>query len=91
MLQQIKKIARFNNSPFMTKTLRKAIMHRSRLKNIYIRKRNDKNWENYKKQRNVGVDPLRKTKTEYFKNLSIKDLSDNRKFWKTNLILVIKV
>ena len=58
---------------------------------IYICKRNNKNWENYKKQRNVGVDPIRKTKTEYFKNLSIKDLSDNRKFWKTNLILVIKV
>ena len=33
----------------MTKTLRKAIMHRSRLKNIYIRKRNGKNCENYKK------------------------------------------
>ena len=30
-----KKIACFNNSHFMTKTLRKAIMHRSRLK-IYI-------------------------------------------------------
>ena len=42
-----KKIVRFSNSPFMTKTLRKAIMHRSRLKNIYIRKRNDKNGENY--------------------------------------------
>ena len=82
MLQQIKKIARFNNSPFMTKTLRKAIMHRSRLKNIYIRKRNDKNWEN-NKQRNFFVDLLRKTKTEYFKNLNVKDLSDNRKFWKT--------
>ena len=27
-----KKILRFNNSPFMTKTLRKAIMHRSKLK-----------------------------------------------------------
>ena len=25
-------------------------MHRSRLKNIYIRKKSDKNWENYKKQ-----------------------------------------
>ena len=75
----------------MTKTLRKEFMHRSKLENIYICKRNDKNWENYKNQRNVGVDPLRKTKTEYFKNLSIKDLSDNRKFWKTNLILVIKV
>ena len=67
----------------MTKTLRKATMHRSRLKNIYIRKRNDKNLENYKKQRNFCYDLLRKTKTEYFKNLNVKDLSDNRKFWKT--------
>ena len=29
-----KKILRFNNSSFMTKALRKAIMHRSKLKNI---------------------------------------------------------
>ena len=82
-----KKIVRFINSPFMTKTLRKAIMHRSRLKYIYIyiyiRKRNDKYWGKYKKQRNFCVDLLRKTKTEYFKNLNVKDLSDNRKFWKT--------
>ena len=74
---------RFNNRPFMTKTLRETIMHRSRLENIYIHKRNDKNWENYKKQRNLCVDLLRKTKIEYFKNLNVKDLSDNRKFWKT--------
>ena len=67
-----KKIVRFSNSPFMTKTLRKAIMHRSRLKNIYIRKRNDKTWESYKKERNFCVDVLRKTKTEYFKNLNVK-------------------
>ena len=33
-----KKILRFNNSPFMTITLRKAIMHRSKLKNIYGKK-----------------------------------------------------
>ena len=45
-----KKNVRFNNKPFMIKTLRKAIMHRSRLKNIYIRKKSDKNRENYKKQ-----------------------------------------
>ena len=30
----MKKILRFNNSPFMTKTLRKAIMHISKFKNI---------------------------------------------------------
>ena len=45
-----KKNVRFNNKPFMIKTLRTAIMHRSRLKNIYIRKKSDKNWENHKKQ-----------------------------------------
>ena len=41
------------------------------------------NWENYKKQINFCVDLLRKTKTEYFKYLNVKDPSDNRKFWKT--------
>ena len=29
------------------------------------------------------MNPLRKTKTAYFQNLNIRDLSDNRKFWKT--------
>ena len=79
-----KKIMLFNNSPFMTKNLRKA-MRRSRLKNIYIyiRKKNDKNWENCKKQRHFCVDFLHQTKTQYFKNLNVKDLSDKRKFWKT--------
>ena len=33
-----KNIFRFNNSPFMSKALRKAIMHRSELKNIYNKK-----------------------------------------------------
>ena len=84
-----KKIVRLNNSPFMTKTLRTAIMHISRLKiYIHIRKRNDKNWENYKKQRNFCVDLLRKTKTEYFKNLNVKDLPDNRKVLENNETLL---
>ena len=46
-----KKILRFNNNPFMSKAVRKAIMHRSKLKNIYNKKRTDLNWANYKKQR----------------------------------------
>ena len=33
-----KKILRFNNNPFMSKVLRKVIMHRSKLKNVYIKK-----------------------------------------------------
>ena len=78
-----KKILRFNNSPFMTKTLRKAIMYRSKLKNIYNKKRTDDNWADYKKQRNFCVNLLLKTKKDYFQNLNLQDFSDNRKFWKT--------
>ena len=35
----------------MMKVLRKAIMTRSRLKNIYNKKKSDSNWDKYKKQR----------------------------------------
>ena len=66
----------------MSKALRKAIMHRSKLKNIYNKKRTDVNWANYKKQWNLFVILLWRTKKEYFQNLSVKDLSDNKKFWK---------
>ena len=66
----------------MTKALRKAIMTRSRLKNAYLKTRNSKNWENYKKQRNFCTNLLKKTKSEYFRNLNIKELNDNKKFWK---------
>ena len=75
-----KKILRFNNGSFMTKTLRKA---KSKFKNILSKKRANDNWPSYKKQRNFGVNLLRKTKKDYFQNLNIRDLSDNRKFWKT--------
>ena len=67
----------------MTKALRKAIMVRSRLKNAYFNTRNSKNWENYKTQRNVCTNLLKKNpKSEYFRNLNIKELNDIKKFWK---------
>ena len=64
----------------MFKALTKAIMHRSKLKNIYNKERTDVNWANYKKQRNFCVTRLRRTKKEYIHNLNVKDLSDNKKF-----------
>ena len=75
-----KKILTFNNSPFMFKALTKAIMHRSKLKNIYNKERTDVNWANYKKQRNFCVTRIRRTKKEYIQNLNVKDLSDNENF-----------
>ena len=66
----------------MTKALRKAIMTRSRLKNAYLKTRNSKNWENYKKQRNFCTNLLKKTKSEYFRNLDMQDFNNNKKFRK---------
>ena len=67
----------------MTKALRKAIMHRSKLKNISHKTRAKEDWNNYKKQRNFCVNLLRNTKNDYFLKLNIKDLTDNKIFWKT--------
>ena len=42
-------IQRFNNNLFMTKQLRKAIMHRSRLKNVFNKNRTTKTYDSNKK------------------------------------------
>ena len=52
---QKKKYVRANNSPFMTKQLRKLIMNRSRCKNAYNKSKNVENWERYRKLRNECV------------------------------------
>ena len=63
-----KKIMGFNNNPFMSKALRKAIMHRSKLKTICNKYRTENNWANYKKQRNVRVCPFARPRLKTFKN-----------------------
>ena len=74
------KTVRANDSPFMTKPLRKAIMTRTRLR---IKLRTDENWKAFKKQRNKCVKLLREAKNSYYGNLNLKLLTDNRKFWRT--------
>ena len=58
-------------------------MTRSRLENIYNKKRSYDNWDKYKKQRNFSVKLLRKIKQDYFNKTDIKSVSDTKKFWKT--------
>ena len=77
------KMLRHNNNSFMTKNLRKAIMHRSKFKNRFSKCRTYENWGNYKTQRNYCVSLLRKTKQQYFKNLNLNDVTDNKTFWRT--------
>ena len=77
-----KKFLRHSNNPFMTKDLRKQIMVQSKLRNIFNKNRNYENWCKYKRQRNLCLNLLRKTKKSFYKNLDEKQVSDNKVFWK---------
>ena len=81
------KFIRANNSNFVTKSLRKAIMKSSKLRNKFLRQRTNEEKSLYNKQRNLWVSILRKNKRDYFGNLNNKIVTDNRKFWKTISLL----
>ena len=61
----------------ITKQLSEETLKRSRLK-----KKNRRNKTLYIKQRNYSVSLLRK-KGEYYENLFIKNVNDNKLFWKS--------
>ena len=46
------------------------------------RTKNKENLETFKTQRNVCVKLLRRTITDYYRNLDLGDLAYNRKLWK---------
>jgi len=78
-----KKVLRANNAPFMNRTLSKAFMHRSKLKNKYNKLPTEENKNSYKKYRNFCVSLLKKEKKKYFNNLDLKNIADNKTFWKS--------
>ena len=65
----------------MNKEPKKAIMTRTRLLNKYGK-------DNiagiiFKGQKNLYIKFLRKSKKDFHKNLNVKRITDNRKFWQT--------
>ena len=63
-----KKYARVNQAPFI-KNLKKTIMHCSKLTNIFLRDRSDKNKTNFNKQRNYCFSLL--SRAEYYDIMTI--------------------
>ena len=57
-------------------------MARPKFGNIFNSKKNYENWCKYKRQRNLCLNLLRKTKKSFYKNLDEKQVSDNKVFWK---------
>ena len=78
-----KKYTRGNHMPFFNKDLSKAIMTRTKLRNIFLQNKSEENKIRYTKQRNFCVSLLRKTKKQYYQNLNEKSIVDNKLFWKT--------
>ena len=58
-------------------------MKRTRLRNKFLKHRTGEDKRTYSKQLNYCVSLLRKTKKEYYSNLDERNVTDNRKFWKT--------
>ena len=77
------KHVRCNQSPFMSKQLRKAIMTRTRLLNKYRKDNSAGNLFAYKRQKKICVKLLRKSKKNFYNNLSVKRITDNGKFRQT--------
>ena len=74
---------RANHKSYMTKALRKAIMKRSELATKYHKTKSIEDYNNYKKQRNFCSKLYKKERKKFYDNLDIKNITDNKKFWKT--------
>ena len=67
---------------FMNKSLKKAIMKRSSLRNIFVKNKTDTNRIVYIKQRNYCVSLLRKNIKDHYANLNEGNVADNKQFWR---------
>ena len=78
-----KQYIRSKHKPFINNEISKTIMTRSRLKNHFLTNRSEKNQNLFCKLRNKCVSVLRKSKKDYFSNINEKNITDNKRFWKT--------
>ena len=78
-----KKTLKNNQSSFITKEMRKAIMTRSMLQNKFLKTKSKECKQPYNKQRNLCVTMVRKAKKNYFNNLNVRNITDNKQFRKT--------
>ena len=62
-----RKYIRGNNSAFMAKELKAAIMQRSKLRKKFSKERTNDSKKPYDRQKNLCVSLLRNTKRDYFK------------------------
>ena len=57
-------------------------MRRTRLRNKFIDSKTDADRIAHNKQRNYCVSLIQKEKKAYYSNLNIRDVTDNKTFWR---------
>ena len=63
--------------------MQKAIMTSSRLRNKFLKTKCQECKQAYKKQRSLCVTMVRKAKKNYFNNLDVRNITDNKQSWNT--------
>ena len=77
-----KRFVRANQAPFVNKKISKEIMKRSRLRNKFLHSKSDIDRKAYNKQRNICVTLIRQEKKNFYSNLNMRDVTDNKMFRK---------
>ena len=77
-----KKYIRANEVPYMSKTLKKAIMKRSQLESRFYRTKGEHHKKEYRKQKNYVSRLYKKEMKKFYQHLHMRDFLDNKKFWK---------
>ena len=75
------KTIRRNQALFMSKYLNKIIMQKCKVRNKYLKWLSSANFVTYKKGKNKFNSLVRKSKKEYFQNLSNASSSYTKSFW----------
>ena len=78
-----KKYVMATEGPFMTKELRKEIMKRTKILNIYRRDKSFRSRQAYRRQRNICTRLCKRNKRDYYNNLHPSCDTSNKKFWKS--------
>ena len=75
----LKKVFRANHAPYITKTLRKAIMRRSQLETKYLKTKTQTDLKLYKKHKNFCSKLHKRDRRKYYESLDMKNVLDSKK------------
>ena len=74
---------RANHKPYVTKEMRKAIMHRSYLQNKVFKYGLQADKEEFNKHKNYCNRLSKRERKNFYAQLDTNNITDNKKFWKT--------